>query len=156
MINISQHLIGFISGPSAEIACIEKQQLVQSKLNKILEQHNDYTVIESAEMILEQYDKTYQDYYTLILRDAGKISAIYVLLLVLFPKFCDRKYSKGQRMWLMVLIPLFIAPSMMSQILIQDTIPIESIILNTFGFAKGLAYIEYCWVEVYSLVWGLE
>jgi len=144
MINISQQLIGFQSGPSAEIACIEKQQLVQSKLNKILEQQNDYTVIESAEMILQQYDKTYQDYYTLILRDAGKISAIYVLLLVLFPKFSDTKYSKGQRMWLMVLVPLFIAPSMISQILIQNTVPIESTILNTFGFAKGLAYIEYC------------
>ena len=135
-------MIGFQSGPSAEIACIEKQQLVQSKLNKILEQQNDY--IESAEMILEQYDKTYQDHYTLILRDAGKISAIYVLLLVLFPKFSDTKYSKGQRMWLMVLIPLFLIPSMLSQIFIQSTVPIESTILNTFGFAKGLAYIEYC------------
>ena len=145
MINISQQLIEFVSGPSAEIACIEKQQLVQSKLNKILEQQNDYTAIESAEMILQQYDKTYQDYYTLILRDAGKISAIYVLLLVLFPKLSDTKYSKGQRMWiLMATIPLFIAPSMLSQIFIQNTVPIESTILNTFGFAKGLAYIEYC------------
>jgi len=133
-----------VSGPSAEIACIEKQQLVQSKLNKILEQQNDYNFIESAEMILEQYDKTYQDYYTLILRDAGKISAIYLLLLVLFPKFSDTKISKGQRMWLMVLIPLFLIPSMLSQIFIQNTVPIESTILNTFGVAKGLAYIEYC------------
>ena len=145
MINISQQLIGFQSGPSAEIACIEKQQLVQSKLNKILEQIDEYTTIESANMILEQYDKTYQDYYTLILRDAGKISAIYVLLLVLFPKFSDTKYSKRQRMWiLMATIPLFIAPSMLSQVFIQNTVPIESTILNTFGFAKGLAYIEYC------------
>ena len=47
-------------------------------------------------------------------------------------------------MWLMVLIPLFIAPGMMSQIFIQNTVPIESTILNTFGLAKGLAYIEYC------------
>ena len=144
MINISQQLIGFQSGPSAEIACIEKQQLVQSKLNKILEQQNDYTAIESANMILEQYNSAYQDHFTLILRDAGKISAIYVLLLVLFPKFSDTKYSKEQRMWLMVLIPLFIAPSMIGQMFIQNTIPIESTILNTFGFAKGLAYIEYC------------
>ena len=79
----SSQLIGFVSGPSAEIACIEKQQLVQSKLNDILEQI-DYTAIESAEMILEQYDHTYQDDYTLlILRDAGIISTVYVLLLVL-------------------------------------------------------------------------
>ena len=145
MINISQQLIEFVSGPSAEIACIEKHQLVQSKLNEILEQQNDYTAIESAEMILEQYDKTYQDYYTLILRDAGIISSIYVLLLVLFPKFSDTKYSKEQRMWLFILIiPLYLIPSMLSQVFIQNTVPIESTILNTFGFAKGLAYIEYC------------
>ena len=142
MINISQLLIGFLSGPSAEIACIEKEQLIKSKLNKILEQQNDY--IESAEMILEHYDLAYEDYYTLILRDAGKISAIYVLLLALFPKFSDTKYSKGQRMWLMILIPLFLIPSMFSQVFIQNTVPIESTILNTFGIAKGLAYIEYC------------
>ena len=41
----------------------------------------------------------------------------------------------------------------MSSQVLRNTVPIETTILNTFGFAKGLAYIVYC--SCRSIISGL-
>ena len=138
---ISSQLIGFFHGPSAHNASVE-QQLLFDKLPAI---DNQDKYAETADLVLEQYYKmAYTDDRALILRDAGIISALLAMIIVMFPNFTSTSYSNSQRLSLLLLIlPLYLLPGLLGQILFQKSIPIE-IWLITKSPSNGLAYIAYC------------
>ena len=140
---ISSQLIGFIHGPSSHNASVERQ-LSFDKLPAIDNQDN-YSA-ETADLVLEQYYKTaYTDDRALILRDAGIISALLAMIIVMFPNFTSTSYSNsGQRLcFLLLILPLYLLPGLLGQILFQKSVPIE-IWLITKSPSSGLKYIAYC------------
>ena len=137
---ISSQLIGFIHGPSSHNASVE-QQLSFDKLPAIDNQDN-YSA-ETADLVLEQYYKTaYTDDRALILRDAGIISALLAMIIVMFPNFTSTSYS-NRLCFLLLILPLYLLPGLLGQILFQKSIPIE-IWLITKSPSSGLKYIAYC------------
>ena len=120
-----------------------EQQLSFDKLPAIDNQDN-YSA-ETADLVLEQYYKTaYTDDRALISRDAGIISALLTMILVMFPNFTSTSYSNSQRLsFLLLILPLYLLPGFLGQMLFQKSIPIE-ILLITKSSSSGLIYIAYC------------
>ena len=139
---ISSQLIGFIHGPSSHNASVERQ-LSFDKLPAIDNQDN-YSA-ETADLVLEQYYTTaYTDDRALILRDAGIISALLAMIIVMFPNFTSTSYSNSHSIsFLLLILPLYLLPGLLGQILFQKSVPIE-IWLITKSPSSGLKYIAYC------------
>ena len=138
---ISSHkLIGFVHGPSAHNASVEQQLF--DKLPAIDNQDN-YSA-ETADLVLKQYTTAYTDDRALISRDAGIISALLALIIVMFPNFTSTSYSNSQRLsFLLLILPLYLLPGLLGQILFQKSIPIEIWLIKKSP-SNGLAYIAYC------------
>lgn len=152
-------LIGFLHGPSDEMSAFDQQQQVQSKLLSLSAQQkyvahwpdND----ETAESVFAIYrDLAYFDTRAIILRDAGVVAALFTLFLALIPNFMSLSYSASQRVrFLLLAILLYITPGLVGQVAFQNTVPIESLLLKSWGALKGLSYVNYCTVQ--SLLMGL-
>ena len=130
-------------GPSAQNYASVEQQLLFDKLPAINNQDN-YSV-GTADLVLEQYKMAYtDDERALISRDAGIISALLTMILVMFPNFTSTSYSNSQRLsFLLLILPLYLLPGFLGQMLFQKSIPIE-ILLITKSPSSGLTYIAYC------------
>ena len=149
IVNNSSHLIGLLHGPSDEINASNKYQSLQDKLIALGAQ-NDYgwpwEDTESTDLVFASYnDMAYQDHRALILRDAGIIGAVFAMILALANNFMSVSYSVSKRLrFLLLASPLYLAPGLAGQLVFQKSIPIEIIMLKTWGVAKGLAYVGYC------------
>jgi hypothetical protein len=131
----SSALIGFIHGPSAQLAALKEYQFTNSLLG--------------AQKVTwcDAYDTAYAN--STLLRDAGTIAALFTIILVFIPGFLSLNHTKTQRMSFLLLLPLlWITPGLIGQILAEH-IPIELAFLENFG-VRGIGMIEYC--SLHSLV----
>ena len=139
---ISSQLIGFIFGPSARNYASVEQQLLFDKLPAINNQ--DIYIAETAALVLEQYKMAYTEERALVSRDAGIISALLAMILVMFPNFTSTSYSNSQRLsFLLLILPLYLLPGLLGQMLFQKSIPIEILLIEKSPLS-GLTYIAYC------------
>ena len=107
----------------------------------------DWPDTETAESIFALYrDLAYQDSRAMILRDAGVISAVFTLLIALLPLFGPNiSSSTSQRVrFLLLAILLYITPGLVGQVVFQKLVPIEILLLKSWGEVNGLIYVGYC------------
>ena len=142
-------LISFLHGPSDETKALDQQQSARTEVSALATQSNygwPWEANETADRVLAFYHGVgYQDQRALVLRDAGIISALFTLILVLAPNFMSISYSASQRLrFLLLALPLYITPGLFGQVVFQKTVPIEMLMLQSWGAAKGLSYVGYC------------
>mmetsp|Transcript_41189 Transcript_41189/g.86489 ORF Transcript_41189/g.86489 Transcript_41189/m.86489 type:complete len:217 (-) Transcript_41189:80-730(-) len=155
-------LIGLLHGPSDEKKAVAQQQYIQAKILELGEENgviwpwNDTERVE--DLVFHPYqDIAYQDQRALVLRDAGIIAAFFALILVLAPNFMPVYYSKSQRLrFLSLALPLYFVPGLIGQIAFQKTIPMEIMLLEAWGLAKGFSYVGYCSLQSLLIGGGVD
>ena len=141
----SLELIGFIYGPVYEVLAVEMQQEVVGQLST----EGDQSILSSL------YNQSYRNQWAATLRDAGEVTAIFATILALIPNFTNRKYSRGQKLMLLIMSSQVRALSaLMGQIVFMKSVPIETLIIQQLGLFRGILACQYC--SIWSLVAGFD
>jgi hypothetical protein len=131
--------IGFIHGPSAQLAALHQHQFINTFLSAQDANEND----------CDAYATSHAE--SSWIRDAAMIASIFIMILILVPGFASFNFTKKQRACFLLLLPLlWVTPGLISQIL-SAQIPIELSYLTAYG-VNGIQMVQYC--SLHSLVSG--